>query len=153
MKMKTAKIALAFLVTVFSVVSTVIPLDNKAYAAESSSRSVVADGEYSIGYTILHATNNVTSVADQYYTKPGKLIIKNGQAKVQVEYSNYITEFKVNGTSATKISESGGKIKAEFPVANIEALTAAEIHVVVPEISYDHWYTVRFDFNTAALSQ
>lgn len=78
--MKTANIALAFLVTLFSVGSTVIPLDNKAYAAESSSSSVIADGEYSIGYTILHATNNEASMADQYYTKPAKL--KIGRAHV-----------------------------------------------------------------------
>lgn len=151
--MKTANIALAFLVTIFSVGSTVIPLDNKAYAAESSSSSVIADGEYSIGYTIFHATNNEASMADQYYTKPAKLIVKNGQAKVQVEYSNLITEFKVNGTTATKISESGSKTTAEFSVADLEALTGAQIHVEVPAISYDHWYTVRFDFDTATLAK
>ena len=149
--MKAAKIALAFLVILFSIVSTVIPSDNSAYAAELNSSSVVADGEYSVGYTILHATNNEASMADQYYTKPGKLIIKDGQAKVQVEYSNYITEFKVNGTSTTKLSEDGGKITAEFPVADLDGLTSAEIHVEVPAISYDHWYTVRFDFDTASL--
>ena len=149
--MKAAKIALAFLVIVFSIVSTVIPLDNRAYAAELNSSTAVADGEYSIGYTILHATNDEASMADQYYTKPGKLIIKNGQAKVQVEYSNYITEFKVNGTSVTKIGEAGDKTTAEFPVADLEGLTEAEIHVEVPAISYDHWYTVRFDFDTASL--
>jgi len=149
--MKAAKIALAFLVTVFSIVSTVIPLDNRAYAAELNSSSAVADGEYSLDYTILHATNDESSMADQYYTKPGKLIINNGQAKVQVEYSNYITEFKVNGTPVTKIGENGSKITAEFPVADIEGLTEAEIHVEVPAISYDHWYTVRFDFDTAGL--
>ncbi|MGG0740899.1 NEAT domain-containing protein [Niallia taxi] len=149
--MKAAKIALAFLVILFSIVSTVIPSDNSAYAAELNSSSVVADGEYNVGYTILHATNNEASMADQYYTKPGKLIIKDGQAKVQVEYSNYITEFKVNGTSTTKLSEDGGKITAEFPVADLDGLTSAEIHVEVPAISYDHWYTVRFDFDTASL--
>ncbi|MEI2463680.1 NEAT domain-containing protein, partial [Niallia taxi] len=149
--MKAAKIALAFLVILFSIVSTVIPSDNSAYAAELNSSSVVADGEYSVGYTILHATNNEASMADQYYTKPGKLIIKDGQAKVQVEYSNYITDFKVNGTSTTKLSEDGGKITAEFPVADLDGLTSAEIHVEVPAISYDHWYTVRFDFDTASL--
>ncbi|TRZ35690.1 sortase B protein-sorting domain-containing protein [Niallia circulans] len=149
--MKAAKIALAFLVILFSVVSTVIPSNNSAYAAELNSSSVVADGEYSVGYTILHATNNEASMADQYYTKPGKLIIKDGQAKVQVEYSNYITEFKVNGTPTTKLSEAGGKITAEFPVADLDGLTEAEIHVEVPAISYDHWYTVRFDFDTDSL--
>ncbi|UPO88535.1 NEAT domain-containing protein [Niallia sp. Man26] len=149
--MKAAKIALAFLVIVFSIVSTVIPLDNRAYAAELNSSTAVADGEYSIGYTILHATNDEASMADQYYTKPGKLIIKDGQAKVQVEYSNYITEFKVNGTPVTKIGEAGDKTTAEFPVADLEGLTEAEIHVEVPAISYDHWYTVRFDFDTASL--
>ncbi|MDK8639060.1 NEAT domain-containing protein [Niallia taxi] len=149
--MKAAKIALAFLVMLFSVVSTVIPSGNSAYAAELNSSSVVADGEYSVGYTILHATSNEASMADQYYTKPGKLIIKDGQAKVQVEYSNYITEFKVNGTPTTQLSEDGGKITAEFPVADLDGLTSAEIHVEVPAISYDHWYTVRFDFDTASL--
>ena len=149
--MKATKIALAFLVMLFSVVSTVIPSGNSAYAAELNSSSVVADGEYSVGYTILHATSNEASMADQYYTKPGKLIIKDGQAKVQVEYSNYITEFKVNGTPTTQLSEDGGKITAEFPVADLDGLTSAEIHVEVPAISYDHWYTVRFDFDTASL--
>ena len=56
----------------------------------------LADGTYDINYVIQKAENDSASMANDYFEKPAKLIVKNGEMRVQVpmNHSTWITEFK-----------------------------------------------------------
>ncbi|WP_193224638.1 NEAT domain-containing protein, partial [Bacillus sp. B1-b2] len=141
--------SIAFLVLLITVLSPLFSQTNTVSADEST--PTYANGEYEIPYTIYHETNDEVSMADGYYTKTAKVVIKDGEIKVQVEYDPFITEFKVNGTPVTILSQDSSKVIAEFSVDSLADIVESEIHVVVPMINYDHWYTVRFDFDDSSI--
>ncbi|MCE4050559.1 MULTISPECIES: heme uptake protein IsdC [Bacillaceae] len=111
----------------------------------------LADGEYSINYSVLRADNDSASMADGYFQKPAKLIVENGALKVQVGIStSAITEFKVGGQNVTEISKNGESSVVQFNINSLQNPTNAEIHVIVEDQNYDHWYTIRFDFDESS---
>ena len=108
------------------------------------------DGEYSATYSVLKADSDSASMADGYFVKPAKLVIENGSVLAQVSINtSSITEFKVNGKAVTILSESGDSSTVQFAVNDLNTPTNGEIHVVVEGMDYDHWYTIRFDFDTS----
>lgn len=111
------------------------------------------DGEYSVSYSVLKADSDSASMADGYFVKPAKIIVKNGAVTAQVSINtSSIKEFKVNGKAVTVLSQSGESSTVQFAVPDLTSLTNAEIHVVVDGMDYDHWYTIRFDFDHSNVS-
>ena len=94
-------------------------------------------------------------MANDYFEKPAKLIVKNGEMRVQVpmNHSAWITEFKApengNFVDAKVVSkdESADKRTVEFKVDDLSKPANCKIHVVVPSANYDHHYTIRFAFD------
>ena len=115
----------------------------------------VADGTYDINYVIQKAENDSASMANDYFEKPAKLIVKNGEMRVQIpmNHSAWITEFKApengNFVDAKVVSkdESADKRTVEFKIDDLSKPAAVKIHVVVPSANYDHNYTIRFAFD------
>ncbi|PFN27220.1 heme uptake protein IsdC [Bacillus cereus] len=115
----------------------------------------LADGTYDINYVIQKAENDSASMANDYFEKPAKLVVKNGEMRVQVpmNHSAWITEFKApengNFVDAKVISkdESADKRTVEFKVDDLAKPLGVKIHVVVPSANYDHHYTIRFAFD------
>ncbi|EOP21208.1 MULTISPECIES: heme uptake protein IsdC [Bacillus] len=115
----------------------------------------LADGTYDINYVIQKAENESASMANDYFEKPAKLIVKNGEMKVQVpmKHSAWITEFKApengNFVDAKVVSkdEAADKRTVEFKVDDLSKPLGVKIHVVVPSANYDHHYTIRFAFD------
>ncbi|PHC32841.1 heme uptake protein IsdC [Bacillus toyonensis] len=115
----------------------------------------LADGTYDINYVIQKAENESASMANDYFEKPAKLIVKNGEMKVQVpmNHSAWITEFKApengNFVDAKVVSkdEAADKRTVEFKVDDLSKPLGVKIHVVVPSANYDHDYTIRFAFD------
>lgn len=115
----------------------------------------VADGTYDINYVIQKAENDSASMANDYFEKPAKLIVKNGEMRVQIpmNHSAWITEFKApengNFVDAKVVSkdESADKRTVEFKIDDLSKPAAVKIHVVVPNVNYDHNYTIRFAFD------
>ncbi|MEI5890797.1 heme uptake protein IsdC [Bacillus cereus] len=115
----------------------------------------LADGTYDINYVIQKAENNSASMANDYFEKPAKLVVKNGEMRVQIpmNHSAWITEFKApengNFVDAKVVSkdEPADKRTVEFKVDDLSKPAAAKIHVVVPNVNYDHNYTIRFAFD------
>ncbi|MEH7219607.1 heme uptake protein IsdC [Bacillus toyonensis] len=115
----------------------------------------LADGTYDINYVIQKAENESASMANDYFEKPAKLIVKNGEMKVQVpmNHSAWITEFKApengNFVDAKVVSkdEAADKRTVEFKVDDLSKPLGVKIHVVVPSANYDHHYTIRFAFD------
>ncbi len=123
--------------------------------------AALEDGTYTIDYTVMHGTDPSASIANDYWEKPATLQVENGAITVEMTLNHYawITEFKtpVNGSfqDVTVLSEDAANDKArvQFPLTGISDMTEAKIHVVVPDIDYDHGYTVRFDFDESSLTQ
>lgn len=115
----------------------------------------LADGTYDINYVIQKAENDSASMANDYFEKPAKLVVKNGEMRVQIpmNHSAWITEFKApengNFVDAKVVSkdESADKRTVEFKVDDLSKPAAVKIHVVVPNVNYDHNYTIRFAFD------
>ncbi|EJR68073.1 heme uptake protein IsdC [Bacillus cereus VD115] len=115
----------------------------------------LADGTYDINYVIQKAENESASMANDYFEKPAKLVVKNGEMKVQVpmNHSAWITEFKApengNFVDAKVVSkdEAADKRTVEFKVDDLSKPLGVKIHVVVPSANYDHHYTIRFVFD------
>ncbi|MGG0740897.1 heme uptake protein IsdC [Niallia taxi] len=142
LKQKVA-IKIVAILAIFTLLS--VGVSNKSFAA------ALTDGEYSINYSVLRADSDSASMADGYFKKPAKLIVENGVHKVQVGIStSAITEFKVGGANVTEISKSGESSVVQFNVSSLNSPTAGEIHVIVEDQNYDHWYTIRFDFDESS---
>lgn len=117
--------------------------------SQKTSAAELGDGEYTISYSVLKADSDSASMADGYFNKPAKLLIKNGSLAVQMGLNtSEITEFKVNGSNVQVINDNGNSKTVQFPINTLNSPTTGEIHVVVPGYDYDHWYTIRFNFDT-----
>lgn len=117
----------------------------------------IKDGTYTIQYTVMHGSDPSASIANDYWEKPATLYVKDGNitAEMAVNHSAWITEFKVGGTDVDIVSEDTPNDTRvnRFQIQGIQEMTKAEIHVIVPDIDYDHGYTVRFDFDESSLQE
>ncbi|WP_078579679.1 heme uptake protein IsdC [Salipaludibacillus agaradhaerens] len=150
---KTVMYYFTLLVMITSILSWSL-LPNKTMADEQ-----LADGTYTIQYTVLHAENDSASMANDYWEKPATITVANGQMKAQmtINHSSWVTEFKVpnNGglQDVTVISadEAADKRVVEFPISSLSTPLESKIHVTVEDIDYDHDYTIRLSFDLDSL--
>nr|WP_275901058.1 heme uptake protein IsdC [Paenibacillus periandrae] len=114
--------------------------------------AALADGTYTLNYTVTKAENDSASMANDYFEKPATVFVKNGQIEMQlaINHSKWVTQFKVqNNTSFTDakvISSDSAEDKrvTRFPVTDLSKPIISKIHVTVESIDYDHDYTIRF---------
>lgn len=116
--------------------------------------AVPEDGTYEADYVVLQADNDNVSMANDYWEKPAKVTLKDGKATVRlsINHSKWVTEFKVpiGGSYAdTKVVVSNKKedIRTVEFSADISSPIVSKIHVTVPDIDYDHDYTIRLAFD------
>ncbi|MDA2167519.1 heme uptake protein IsdC [Bacillus cereus] len=146
--MRKISVLPAFIITFVCMLAFLVMLYGKVSAQ-------LADGTYDINYVIQKAENDSASMANDYFEKPAKLVVKNGEMRVQIpmNHSAWITEFKApengNFVDAKVVSkdESADKRTVEFKVDDLSKPAAVKIHVVVPNVNYDHNYTIRFAFD------
>ena len=130
----------------FSLFQFVSP-NSEAHAA------TYADGTYDISFEMKEAGSNNTSIADGYFTKPAKLVVKNGANYIQLttNESDWIKSMSGPMGSATDVSESGNTRTVQFEVGDLSNPVNMNMHVVVPEevagMEYDHNHSVRVVFN------
>ncbi|KEK26457.1 heme uptake protein IsdC [Bacillus gaemokensis] len=138
----------AFIITLVCMITFLVVPSSQASAK-------LADGTYDINYVIKKAEDDSASMANDYFEKPAKLIVKNGEMRVQVpmNHSAWITEFKApeNGnfvdSKVVSKDEAADKRTVEFKVDDLSKPLGVKIHVVVPSANYDHHYTIRFAFD------
>lgn len=115
--------------------------------------SPYADGEYSISYTVLKADTDSASMANDYFLKPVKLIVQNGEMKIQmsVKNSSWIQSVQIGGVTPTVISEdpANDKRTMEFKVADLSQPLQSNMHIKIDDMNYDNHYTVRFAFDAS----
>ncbi|WP_257820439.1 heme uptake protein IsdC [Salipaludibacillus agaradhaerens] len=150
---KTVMFYFTVLVMITSILSWSL-FPNKTMADEQ-----LADGTYTIQYTVLHAENDSASMANDYWEKPATITVANGQMKAQmtINHSSWVTEFKVTNNGGfqdvTVISadEAADKRVVEFPISSLSTPLESKIHVTVEDIDYDHDYTIRLSFDLDSL--
>jgi heme uptake protein IsdC len=120
----------------------------------------VEDGTYTIDYVIKKAEDESASMANDYWEKPAKVIVENGKITIQVvvNHSKWVTEFKTpdgsGGYANTKVissNKSEDSRVTQFSVPDLSSTMLSKIHVTVPDIDYDHDYTIRFDFDQKSM--
>lgn len=112
------------------------------------------NGTYDVSFELKEAGNNNTSIADGYFSKPAKLVVKNGVNYIQLTTteSDWIKSISGPHGSATVINENGNSRTVQFEASDLSSLVNLKMHVVVPKeiagMEYDNHHSVRADFNT-----
>lgn len=141
---------LAFLFTILSFLFVSIAGNTVAAA------SGLADGKYTIQYTILKGDNDSASMANDYFLKPATLNVSNGaiEAQVKLKQSEWIKALSVQGAPVNVVSQdavSNTRV-ISFNVSDLSKPVSANMHVLIEEQDYDHNYTVRFSFDQSSLT-
>lgn len=125
--------------------------------AGASAQTELAPGKYTADYLILKAEDDSVSMANDYWEKPATVELdgKGATIRLTVNHSEWVTVFQVpagNGkyvdTKIIETNEAENKRLVEFTAADITEPIISKIHVTVPEIDYDHDYTIRLSFQT-----
>ncbi len=114
-----------------------------------------------IQYNVYKDQTNEVSIMDGYLVKPAQLITDNGKKyiRLKVKSSNFILSFQtpINGvnTEATIVeSDTANNMRTiQFPVDNLSQKLTAYTHIYIPNLSYDHWYYVQFQFDNSSLPE
>ncbi|GAK13985.1 heme uptake protein IsdC [Geomicrobium sp. JCM 19039] len=121
-----------------------------------SASAQMAEGTYTIDYTVMHSSDPSASIANDYWEKPATLYVENGSitAEMTINHSDWIKEFHIEGKPVEVVSEDSDADTRvnRFNIDGIDSMTEAFIHVIVPDINYDHTYTIRFDFDEESLT-
>lgn len=118
-----------------------------------------ADGEYTIGFNIMHADKKNASIAEGYWNQPAKLFIKDGNIRVQTTINKHawVTAFatsyngKMSEVKTISVDEAADERLTEFQIANLTDLVESNVSVTIDSIDYDHSYTMYFKFKPETL--
>src|SRR5690625_1953599 len=80
-----------------------------------------ADGTYNIPYELKEAGNNNTSIADGYFSKPAKWVVKNGVSYIQLTTteSEWVKSISGPNGGSTVVSESGNSRTGQLQVGDL----------------------------------
>ncbi len=126
-----------------------------AFIAPVQSNAAIADGTYSINYQVNKPGSNSASMANDYFSKPAKLIVKNGKMTMQltIKNSTWVTQFNPpGGAKVISTSESADQRTVQFSVANANLITIA-MKIDIDDIDYHHAYSVDFVFDSSGLPE
>ncbi|MFD2117610.1 NEAT domain-containing protein [Paenibacillus yanchengensis] len=125
-------------------------------APQVKAESLLADGSYYIDYVVLQADNDSVSIANDYFLKKAALFLQAGKQHVEIDIKNskWVTSLQlVDGDSVEDVAviaedvESDSRKVAFFVPEDLSEPVFMKMHVQIPELSYDHKYTVRFKFD------
>ncbi|SDE60603.1 heme uptake protein IsdC [Paenibacillus sp. UNCCL117] len=150
-KLRESMLAFSLLVAVQALELWTVPSGQAA--------SALADGTHTVSYVITKAENDSVSMANDYFEKPAALTVKNGDitARIQLNHSKWITVFKTAAGGEFSDAKVVGSDKDEdtrivqFKIEDLSKPLLSKIHVTVPDIDYDHDYTIRFVFDQKTL--
>ena len=121
----------------------------------ATSHAAIADGTHSLTYQVNKPGSSSASMANDYFLKPAKLIVKNGKMTVQltIKNSTWVTEFKPPG-GATVISTnaSADQRVVQFNISSVDNITVG-MKIDIDEIDYHHSYSVDFVLDGSGLPE
>lgn len=125
-----------------------------------SGTTFAADGGKDLNYEVLKNNTSDTSIANDYFEKPAKVVEKGGKKYIQitVNHSHWITNFTFDGAKEANVSEDKGKDMrtAEFPLNQESGEIKGTIKVDIDEevngkpFSYHHDYKITYKLGGAA---
>lgn len=128
----------------------------------------LADGNYTIDFTVLKAEEDTPSTMERYFLAPKLLTVKDGKKRIAmtVADSSVVKEFKVaadgeNYAEATTLSadEKADTRIVQFEVAQLKDILKAKVHVVTTYLNngvptpYEATYDIRFAFDIGSIKQ
>ena len=120
----------------------------------SNASAQLADGKYSVQYTVTQPDSNSASMANDYFLKPATLFVENGETKVQIKMKNssWLTKFQAEsgGNSVISKDPAANTRVVQFNVKDVSAPVLAQIRVDIDEMDYHHDYTIRFMFDVGS---
>lgn len=132
-----------FLVSTFLFIFTIF------VAIPTNSHAQYADGSYQVKYQVNKPGSISASMANDYFVKPAKVIVKNGEMTVQLTIKNsaWVTEFNPPG-GATVISKNDNADSrvVQFKVTSISKPLTVAMKIDIEDIDYHHSYGVDFVF-------
>jgi heme uptake protein IsdC len=117
--------------------------------------ATIADGTYSINYQVNKPGSNSASMANDYFLKPAKLTVNNGEMTMQltIKNSTWVTEFKPpGGAKVISSNEAADQRVVQFSISNANLVTIA-MKIDIDDIDYHHAYSVDFVFDSSTLPQ
>lgn len=144
--MRNKKWILSLLIAILA-----LPFFSGAVFAESDSE--FEDGTYEIDYIVKHATEDKTSSADNFMSKPATLKVENGNKYIELQLtsSSMIKSLTVPSGEVDVISENkeNDTRVVGFEVdGNLSEPVKIDMHVVVPGF-YDTTHSARAFFNVS----
>lgn len=130
--------------------------------SKDTDKKICRDGIYDLPFRVLKADKDEVSVADKYFEKPAKLIVKDGRFTVETVLKNasWWQYFKVateNGFMDVKVIDENKETDTrvvQFPVKNPADILDAKVHIIVtgiPGFEYDNKYDIRLGFDPSGL--
>ncbi|WEK54048.1 MAG: heme uptake protein IsdC [Candidatus Cohnella colombiensis] len=121
--------------------------------------ATLADGEYTIDYLVKKTDNGSVSIANDYFVKPAKLIVKNGSFEIQIQMnqSEWVTQFQVpkgDDFADAKVISRNEENNTRIVSVNVDDLATPvpiRMKIKVPDIDYSHQYTVHFEFDEKSI--
>mgnify|MGYP003470607252 FL=1 len=126
-----------------------------AFMAPVQSNAAIADGTYSINYQVNKPGSNSASMANDYFSKPAKLIVNNGKMTMQltIKNSTWVTQFNPpGGAKVISTNEGADQRVVQFSAANANLITIA-MKIDIDDIDYHHAYSVDFVFDSSGLPE
>lgn len=125
------------------------------FRAEETLAATLADGTYSINYSVLENGTDSVSIADGYFSKPATVTIKDQQATVELQVTNssWITSFSAGSNNRVLSSDTANDTrKIQFTTSSINQPFDAKMKVDIDDMDYHHSYTVQLKFETDSAS-
>lgn len=117
--------------------------------------AALADGKYTINYQVNKPNSSSASMANDYFLKPGTIIVKNGTSVIQLKMkkSSWITKFESSTGGNKVISENKAEDTriVQFALPSYKSPTAVTMKVDINDLNYHHEYTVDFVWDAASL--
>lgn len=117
--------------------------------------AALADGKYTINYQVNKPNSSSASMANDYFLKPGTIIVKNGAPVIQLKMKNssWMTKFESSTGSNKVISENKAEDTriVQFALPSYKSPTAVTMKVDIDDLNYHHEYTVDFVWDAASL--
>ncbi|WEK54047.1 MAG: NEAT domain-containing protein [Candidatus Cohnella colombiensis] len=153
-------------VAVLSFVVTLLASVQLSTASAAGQSGAIPDGEYSIKFTALQATEDTASSMNNYFVDPKKLTVKEGKTYISftikdspsvaaVQYANDGTNFVDSVIVST--DEATKTRVAQIEVADLSKVLAGKVHVVTSyvaggqTVNYDKWHDFRYSFDLSSI--
>jgi heme-binding NEAT domain protein len=132
-----------------------VPAEEEAEVDEETPATSINNGEYAIGFNVLHESEDQKSSMSRYIEAPAALSVKDGKQVVTLKLTNneQITEFQVeqNGefvdTTVVNVDEEANERTVSFEVADFSKIINAKVTVYVAAANHTGHYTVRLAFD------